>query len=1092
MMRRIIGSSIRFRYLMVALAAALMFFGTEQLRTMPVDVFPEFAPPFVEIQTEALGMSTSEVESLVTIPLENALNSTPDLDTMRSKSVPGLSAITLIFKSGTDIMLARQLVQERLAVATRTLPSWAGLPWMLPPLSATSRVMQIGLSTNKYDLTDLSMIAYWTIRWRLMAVPGVANVVIWGDRWKQLQVQVDPQKLLTYHVTQDEVEEVTSDALDYGLLKYTNAAKNRVGGFVDTPNQRLGLEHILPVIGPEDLAKVPVHNRTKSDGSPLTLGDLGKVVWDHQPLIGDAVINGGPGLLLIVEKFPWANTLEVTRGIDTALNEMRPGLPGIKIDSTIFRAANFIDMAINNLTSALLISCLLVVLVLGLFLFEWRTALISMVAIPLSLVAAGLVIYLRGATINTMVLAGLVIAVGGVVDDAIIDVENIVRRLRQHRREGSNRSTASVILDASLEVRSAIVHAVLIDVVVLLPVFFLGGVSGAFFQPLAFSYALALLASMVVALTVTPALCLLLLRNAPLERRESPLLRWLQRGYNGVLGRIIRTPYPAFAAVCVIVLIGLAVLPFLGESLFPSFKERDFLIHWITKPGTTHDEVVRITTQVSRDLSAIPGVRSFGSHIGRAVQGEEVSGINFAENWISIDPNVDYDKTLARIQQVINRYPGLFHDVQNYLNERIDEVLVGSSDDVVVRIYGPDLNILRSKAEEVRRSLAQIDGAADVHTELQVDVPHIQVQVDLEKAFRYGIKPGDVRRLAGTLIAGTEVSDIHRYGKVYDVMVWGTPNTRYSLDSIRNLLISAPNGAIVRLGDVANVSILPTPNLIEREHNSRRIDVSLNASGRDLGAVVRDVKQRLQGINFPLEYHAEVLGEYEERQVAQGQLLIFGIVAALAVLLILQTAFGSWRLAFLTFFTLPSALVGGVLAAFATSGVLSLGSLVGFFTVFGIAARNGIMLINHYQHLERQEGEQFGPGLVLRGARERLAPILMTALAAGLALVPLAISGDIPGHEIEHPMAIVILGGLVTSTVLNLFIVPSLYLRFGKKGELLSRQSAGLLPEQDASQTDKKTKESQIDEDIDQYNPEQAHSKDEQQDSDQKAQEDSS
>ncbi len=1035
MLRWIVRSSLRFRFLVVAAAGVLMLLGTSQLFGMPVDVFPEFAPPYVEIQTEGPGMSTQEVESLITVPLENSLNSTPHLDTLRSKSVPGVSAITLIFKPGTDIMEARQLVQERLAIAIRTLPSWAGIPWMLPPLSATSRVMQIGISSNAYSQTDLAMTTYWSIRWRLMAVPGVANVVIWGDRFKQLQVQADPAKLQTYHVSLDEVQEVTSDALDFGLLKYTNAAKTRVGGFIDTPAQRLAVQHVLPVIGPEDLVKVPIHDRKKSDGSLLTLGDVGKVVWDHQPLIGDAVINDRSGLLLIVEKFPWGNTLDVTRGVDAALDEMRPGLPGVQIDSNIFRPATFIQTAIDDLTRSLLISCLLVMLVLAAFLFEWRTALISLVAIPLSLVTAGLVLDLLGATINTMILAGLVIAIGGVVDDAIIDVENIVRRLRQHRREGSNQSTASIILEASLEVRSAIIYAVLIDVVVLLPVFFLGGVSGAFFQPLAIAYALALLASMVVALTVTPALCLLLLRNVPLERRESPLLRWLQGNYESFLGRIIRTPRPAFITVGGLVLVGFAVSPFLGQSLFPTFKEKDFLMHWVTTPGTSQNEVVRITTQVSRELRTIPGIRSFGSHIGRAVQGEEISGINFAENWVSIDPAADYDKTLAAIRNVVDGYPGLFHDVQTYLNERIDEVLVGSSDQIVVRISGPDLEVLRNKAEEVRGALSQISGTIDVHTELQVDVPHIQVEVDLAKAQRYGLKPGDVRRAAATLVAGTEVSDIHRDGKVYDVMVWGTSQARDSLISIRNLLISTPNGGTVRLGDVANVSILPTPNLIARENNSRRIDVGLNVSGRDLGAVVSDVQQRLSAIKFPLEYHAELLGEYQERQAAQQNLLLFGIAAAIGVFLLLQSAFKSWRLATLAFFTLPSALVGGVLAAYVTGGVISMGSLVGFFTVFGVAARNCIMLINHCQHLEREEGEPFGTGLVLRGARERLAPILMTALAAALALVPLVIFGNIPGQEIEYPMAIVILGGLVTSTLLNLFIVPSLYLRFGARSQ---------------------------------------------------------
>jgi CzcA family heavy metal efflux pump len=1041
MMRWIVGSSMRFRYLVVALSAAMLVFGTLQLGGAPVDVFPEFAPPLVEVQTEAMGMSTAEVESLVTIQLEDALSSIPDLDTIRSKSVPGLSSITLIFKQSTDIVSDRAVVQERLAVAQRKLPSWAGLALMLPPLSATSRVMQVGITSDKYSLLDLSMITYWTIRWRLLRVPGVANVVIWGDQFKQLQMQVDPQKLQAYHLSLDEVQDVTSDALDFGLLKYTNAAKTRVGGIVDTPNQRLELQHILPVVVPADLAKVAVNNRTKPDGSPLTLGDLGQVVWDHQPLIGDAVVKDQRGLLLVVEKFPWANTLEVTQGIDAALKQMQPGLAGIAITPTIFRSASFITLAIDDLSRTLLISILLVMLVLGSFLFEWRTALISLVAIPLSLLAAGLVISLSGSTINTMILAGLVIAVGGVVDDAIIDVENIVRRLRQQRRERSQRSPVSVIIEASLEVRGAIIHAVLIDLAVLLPVFLLSGVSGAFFRPLVVAYALALLASMVVALTVTPVLCLLLLSRAPIERRESPLLRWLQRHYTLALGRIIRSPRPAFSALLAILLLGILVAPTLGQSLFPKFKERDFLIHWVTKPGTTQDEVVRITTQVSRDLQAIPGVISFGAHIGRAVAGEEVSGVNFAEIWVSIAPSVDYDRTLAAIQQVVDSYPGLHHDLRNYLNERIDEVLVGTSDDLTVRIYGPDIGILRGHADEVRRALTQIDGTTNVHSDLVVDVPHIQVEVDLDKAQRHGLKPGDVRRLASSFVSGIEVSDIHTQQKVYDIAVIGTPDTRNSLTSIQNLLIDTPSGGQIRLADVADVRILPTPNLIEREHSSRRIDVNLDVKGRDLGAVARDVQQRLQRLAFPLGYHTELLGEYQERQAAQSNLLGFGIVAAILVFLLLQTAFASWRLAALAFVTLPLALVGGVLVVFVSGGTVELGSLVGFFTVFGIAARNGIMLINHCQHLERHEGEAFGPALVLRGAQERLAPILMTALAAGLAVVPLALSGSIPGQEIEHPMALVILGGLIFSMTLNLFIVPSLYLRFGGNQPLLPRRS---------------------------------------------------
>ena len=1032
MMRWIVESSLKFRFIVIFLAVALMYFGFAQLRDMPVDVFPEFAPPRVEIQTEAPGLSTVETEELLTIPLEEVLAGTPRLDVMRSKSVPALSSILLIFEPGTDIWLARQLVQERLAAVT--LPRAVGVPIMLPPLSSTSRAMFVGLSTNDLNLIELSTIAYWKIRPRLLAVPGVAHVAIWGERLHTIQVQVDPERLRAYGVSLDQVMEVSADALEVGILPYSSSWVPGTGGWIETPNQRVAVSHVSPIKYPEDLARVAVYDRKKSDGTPLLLRDLGSVVLDHPPLIGDAVINDGPGLLLVVEKFPWGNTLEVTRGVEAALDELRPGLPGIETDTTIFRPATFIEMSLDNLTKSLIIASVLVVLVLVVFLFEWRVALISLVAIPLSLMTAGLVLDLRGATINVMVLAGLVIAIGAVVDDAIIDIENIVRRLRQHRREGSGKSTFGIILDASLEVRSAIVYATLIEVVAVSPVFFLGGLSGSFFQPLALSYALAVGASMVVALTVTPALSLILLSNAPLERRESPLVRWLQRGYDVVLAGIVRRPRTAFFGVGVIVLVGLAVWPQLGQELLPAFKERDFLMHWVTKPGTSHPEMYRITVQASRELRSIPGVRNFGAHIGRALASDEVVGINFTENWVSVAPGADYDATVAAIQETVDGYPGLVRDVQTYLKERIKEVLTGSSEAIVVRIFGPELEVLRSKAEEVRQALSEIDGVVDLHTELQVDIPQVEIEVDLAKAGRYGLKPGDVRRAAAALMAGTEVGDYYTEGKAFDVSVWSTPETRRSLTSLRELLINTPSGVHVLLRDVAEVRVVPTPNEIEHEGFSRRIDVVANAGGRDLGSVVRDVERRLQEVEFPLGYHAELLGEYAERQAAQRRLLIYGLVAAIGISLLLLASFRSWRLTALSYFTLPSALVGGVLAAYIGGGVISLGSLVGFFTVLGIAARNGIMLINHYQHLEEQEGEAFGPGLVLRGARERLAPILMTALTTGLALVPLAIAGDIPGHEIEHPLAVVILGGLVTSTLLNLFIVPALYLQFGRRG----------------------------------------------------------
>jgi Cu/Ag efflux pump CusA len=580
------------------------------------------------------------------------------------------------------------------------------------------------------------------------------------------------------------------------------------------------------------------------------------------------------------------------------------------------------------------------------------------------------------------------------------------------------------------------IYATLIILLALLPVFLLQGVSGSFFQPLVVSYALALLASMVVALIVTPALCLILLHNVPLERRESPLLRRLQRSYDAILGRIIRILSPSFLATAIIAAgvlasIGLAVLPSLGVPLLPSFKEPDVIVQWEGPPGTSDTEMIRITTRASRELRSIPGVRNVAANIGRAVLGDQVVNVDSAQLLISIDPAANYDATMGSIQNVVNGYPGFFHIVQTYLKDRTRQVLTGSSSDIVVRIYGTDLTVLRSKAEEVRQTLSQINGTADVHTELQVDQPQVDIKVDLAKAQRYGLKPGDVRRAASTFVAGIEAGSLFQDQKVFTVMVWGTPQTRSSLNSVRDLLIDTPDGGHVRLGDVADVSIAPTPNLIQHDTVSRRIDVSLNVRGRDPSAVVSDIKQRLQGIKFPLEYRAQVLGEYADRQAAQQSLLVFGLAVAIGIFLLLQAVLGSWRLASVLFFALPSALLGGVLAAFASSSSISLAALIGLFAVFGVAARNCIMQIKHYQHLERQEGEPFGPSLVLQGARERFAPILITALAAGLTLVPLVISGNTPGLEIESPMAIIILGGLVTSMVFNLFIVPPLYLGFG-------------------------------------------------------------
>jgi CzcA family heavy metal efflux pump len=1029
-----VATSLRFRHLVAALGALVMAAGIVVLPSSRLDVFPEFAQPRVIVQTVCLGLSTADVEELVTVPLEQSLNGIDGLDVLRSKSSPQLSSVQLIFERGVDLIEARQLVQERMTAVSATLPTWAAPPVMLAPASATSRAVKIGMTAKDDALLQMSMTAYWTVRARLLQVPGVANVTLWGERLQMMQVQVRPDAMGERQITLDDVMETTAEAVDSGLLLHHQGSIIGPGGIVETPNQRMNLRNVLPIITPADLATVPIERDVPSGdpGPVVRLGDVADVVEDHQPLLGDGAVNDEIGLMLIVEKLPWADTVELTRGVEEVVKSLEPSLPSIQFDSTIFQQENFIQTAIDNFSDAILLGFLLVVVILALFLFEWRVALISLLTIPLSITATLLVLHAQDQTINTMTLAGLVIALGALVDDAIIDVENIVRRLRQHRLSGSGASTAKVVLDASLEVRSPIVFATLIIVAASLPVFLLQGLTGAFFQPLALAYTLAILASLVVALTVTPALTLILLREAPIERRESPVVRRLQRAYSGLLGRVIRRPGRVYAGTGALLVIALAILPTLGQGLLPHFKERDFLMHWVAQPGTSSTEMQRITLAASRDLMAIPGVRNFGAHLGQAFQGDEPYGINFGENWISIDPHVDYDDTIAAIDEVVANYPGLFRDRKTYLDERTKEVVAGASEPVVIRLYGADLGTLREQAAQLEALVGEIGGVVNEHTALHTDVPQLDVRVDLAAAAEHGLKPGDVRRAAATLVAGEEVGDIFRGGRAYDVVVWSVPEARDSVPDVENLLIDTPSGDRVRLRDVASVELRPSPNSIDREDGSRYLDILADVDGVDIGTVGEELDDRLDAYDFPRGYHVELLGEFQEQQAAQTRLFTIGAVSLAIILLLLTAALGSWRPALLSFVTLPLALVGGVVAAFATGGILSIGSLVGFFTVFGIAARNGILLISHAQHLEREEGEAFGVDLVVRAARERLAPILMTSLATGLALVPLVVLGERPGQEIEHPMAVVILGGLFTSTLLSLFVIPALYLRFGR------------------------------------------------------------
>lgn len=1016
----LVAFSLRRRVLVLVAAVGFMCVGARSSLEAPVDVFPEFAAPRVEIQTEAPGLSSVEVERLVTVPIEEALTGVPHVTMLRSKSVLGLSSVVLYLAEGTDLLQARQFVQERLGSQAGRLPALAHAPHVLAPLSSTSRALKIGVSSRELSALELSDLTRWTIRPRLLSVPGVANVAVWGQRDRQLQVLVDPERLALHGVTLDEVQRAAADA-----------AAVDAGGFLDSPNQRLAVRHVGTAADEDAFGRVVVGLR---DGAPITLADVSRITTGHAQPIGDAVIDDGPGLLLIVEKYPWGNTLDITRRIEAALDELRPTMPAVSLDPTIFRPAGFIERSLAHLQRTLLLACALVAAVLLAFLRHLRTALISMVAIPLSLLAATVIVTRLGGTINTMVLAGLVIACGEVVDDAVVDVENVVRRLRLEAQRPSPRHALRVVLEASLEVRSAVVYASLIIAIMLAPVFFLDGVAGAFFRPLALAYVVAVLSSLLVAVTITPAMCLVLLpgKVGHGAGHSGGLLRVVQGLHAPLLDRALRRPARCVGVVVASLVVAGLVLTRLGESFLPDFQEDNLLMHWVEKPGTSIEAGARATTLVSRELLGLPGVTSFGAHIGRAEVADEVVGPNFTEFWIGIDPAADHEATVERVKDVISGHPGAVRDVLTYLNERIKEVISGASASIVVRIFGPDLATLREKAQEARRALADIPGIADLKVEAQATVPQVDVRLRLDVAERYGVTAGDVQRATTTLLRGRKVGEVIQGEQRAEVVVWSEPHVRADLTALRRMLIETPLGVPVRLEDVATLDIVAVPNEIKREQSSRRIDVTLNAEGRDLGSVAKDVEAAVRALPLGAGYHASVLGEYAAREAAWRRLLLLSLLALAATLALLHADFEDLRAALIVFLSLPFALIGGVVGALLGGGVLSLGSIVGFVTVVGIAARNGILLVSHLRHLEREEGEPFGVQLVKRGVEERLAPILMTALCAALALLPIVVRGHVPGQEIEHPMSIVILGGLASSTALNLLILPALYLRFAR------------------------------------------------------------
>src|SRR5215216_6302155 len=794
MIRAIIGASLRFWMLLIAIAVGVMAVGIVQLRNAPVDVLPEFTPPYVEVQTEALGLSANEVEQMITVPMEaDLLNGIEGVDVIRSESVSGLSDIVMVFEPGTEIYHARQLVQERLTGATGAAglaQAYSKPPTMINPLSSASRVMMIGIDPNKLSPIEAGVLSHWVIRPRLLGVPGVSNVSIWGLRDQQLQVQVDPEQLQAKGVTLNQVVETTGNAQLVSPLTFLEASTPGTGGFIETPNQRLQVRHVFENFGtPEALGNVTVEDT----GGQLRVDDVANVVEEHQPLIGDAIVDGKDGrLLLVVEKFPGADTVEVTSGVEDALGKLQPGLSGMKFDTNVFQPATYIQDAIDNLRLAFIIAGVLLVLVV--FLFSWRTTLISLVTIPLSLVAAALVLYLRGETFNPIAFAGLAVAIPLIIDDAVVGVHNVARRMSEHRQAGSDRSTADVVLEALAEVRRPTTYAAFIALLAIVPVVVMEGRPGAFFEPLALSYVLAVLASMVVALTVAPALSLLVFSRGSVVRRESPILRLLNPRYDGALRRLARRQLAMLIAAGVLVAFGLAALPLLNVSLIPSFKDRDVLVRLQSPPGTSETKMSGLTAQVSRDLGAIEGVEDVGGHVGRALTGDQIVDVNSSTLSVNIGSDADYDATVAEIQDVVGSLDEpVKRDVVTYSQQKIGDVgtlvdaeapssgnnldvLTGADKPLVVRVYGQNLDVLRREANDVQDIVGGVDGVLNPSVERVPEEPVLAVETDLAKAQPYGIKPGDVRRAAAMLLQGITVGNIFGEQKVFEVVVKGVPD----------------------------------------------------------------------------------------------------------------------------------------------------------------------------------------------------------------------------------------------------------------------------------------------------------------------------
>ncbi|WP_257455268.1 efflux RND transporter permease subunit [Archangium lipolyticum] len=1035
-MNHLIRWSIDNRLLVVAACVLLLVLGVETARKMPVDVFPDLTAPTVTVLTEAHGLAPEEVETLVTFPIETSVNGATGVRRVRSASGVGISIVWVEFDWGTDIYTARQVVNEKLQLVASQLPPDVPPPTLAPISSVMGEILFLSVSWNEDALApdaagreaqmmEARSAADWVLRKRLLSVAGVSQVVPIGGAVKQYQVLLRPESLQALAVSFEQVAHA---------LRTTN--QNSSGGFYVEGGQEYLLRAVGRARGLEDIANTVV---TVRGGQPITVGQVADVRVGARPKRGEGSANAKPAVILAVMKQPDANTLELTRRLDAVLDDIQRTLPqGLVINRHIFRQSDFISVAVHNVSVALRDGAILVAVILLVFLMNLRATFISLMAIPLSLVVAVLALAAFGVTLNTMTIGGLTIAIGALVDDAIIDVENVFRRLREnaHLPEAERRSAFEVIYRASVEVRTSIVFATLIIVLVFVPLFFLSGLEGRMLAPLGLAYIVAITASLVVAVTVTPALCAYLLPRArSLGAEEGPVLRWLKVRYQPLLAWALARPKAILAGAGLAFLATLAIIPFLGRAFLPEFNEGTLTLNVVTLPGTSLEESDKLGRRVEQALLALPEVASTSRRTGRAELDEHAQDVNAAELDVSLDLSKgdrSKEELLEAMRKSLAQVPGAIITIGQPLSHRIDHMLSGSRSAIALKLFGDDLEKLRELAEQVKKVAEGTPGAVDVSIEQQVDIPELEIRTDRDAVARYGLTTGEVAEAVERAFAGQTVGSVLEGQRAVDLVVRLDDASRADLEAIASTLIDTPAGPRIPLKMLASLTRETGPNTISREGVQRKMVVQANVAGRDLSSVVDELKARVaREMTFPEGYYIVYGGQFESaEEAARGIILLSGGVVV-GIFLLLVVAFASVRNALLTLINLPLALIGGVVAVALTSGVVSVASLVGFITLFGIATRNGILMVSHFEHLMTEEGKSL-PDAVAQGSMERLAPILMTALSAGLALVPLVIAGHEAGNEIQAPMGVVILGGLLTSTFLNMLVVPVLFQLFGR------------------------------------------------------------